>query len=157
MKLDSQFILNAWKQASSLPLGKIVFSVMIKKLIPYTGSLGARVQRLEAGSCELKLKDRRAVRNHLNSIHAMALANLGEFCTGLAVVSGLPANHRSILKGFEISYLKKARGTLTAKSTYTHKETQEHSSDVAVEGNIFNSENELVASVKANWRIGKIS
>ena len=124
-------------------------------MIPYTGALGAQVLKIERGDIEIKLRDRRGVRNHLASIHAMALANLGEFATGLAVVTGLPPKMRAILKGFEIEYLKKARGTLTAKAKYTHKDSAKESEDVSVTGEIFNSEGELVAKVKALWRVGK--
>lgn len=155
MQVDSEFILNGWKQASSIPAGKILFSLMIRKLIPYTGALGAQVLKIERGDIEIKLRDRRGVRNHLSSIHAMALANLGEFATGLAVVTGLPPKMRAILKGFEIEYLKKARGTLTAKAKYKHKDSGKDSEDVSVVGEIFNTDGEVVAKVKALWRVGK--
>lgn len=156
MQIDSEFILNGWKQAKSIPGGKIIFSLMIKKLIPYTGALRAQIVKLEKGNIELQLKDRRAVRNHLSSIHAMALANLAEFSTGLAIITGLPPKKRAILKGFEIEYLKKARGTLSAKSSYTHKDSNEESQDIKVMGDIFNAQGEIVAHVKALWRVGTI-
>jgi acyl-coenzyme A thioesterase PaaI-like protein len=156
VQIDSEFILNGWKQAKSIPGGKIIFSLMIKKLIPYTGALKAQIVKLEKGNVELRLKDRKGVRNHLSSIHAMALANLGEFSTGLAIITGLPPKRRAILKGFEIEYLKKARGTLSAKSSYTHKDSNEESQDIKVMGDIFNAEGEIVAQVKALWRVGAI-
>ncbi|MEZ4815134.1 MAG: DUF4442 domain-containing protein [Bdellovibrionota bacterium] len=155
MKVDSSFILEAWKNASRMPAGKTIFSLMIKRLIPYTGALGSKVLKLEKGKSEVRLKDRRGIRNHLSSIHAMALANLGEFATGLAVTTGIPPNHRAILKSFQIDYLKKARGTLIAKASYAHQESDEGTQDVSVSGNILNTQNETVATVQALWRIGK--
>lgn len=38
-------------------------------MMPDSGALGARVRRLERGLVQLELADRRAVRNHLDSIH----------------------------------------------------------------------------------------
>jgi hypothetical protein len=67
-----------WRRFSALPGGKLLFSAALGRFVPYTGSIGARIQRLEPGLCVASLRDRRCVRNHLGSIHAMALANLGE-------------------------------------------------------------------------------
>ncbi len=155
MKINSEFILKGWNKATAIPCGKYLFSLIIKIAIPYTGSLGSRIQKLEAGNCEIQLKDRKGIRNHLSSIHAMALANLGEFSTGLALISGLPPDMRGILKAFQIEYLKKARGTLLAKAKYVHVPSDEEFKDLTVVGEIFNSDNEVVARVNALWRIGK--
>ena len=45
-------------------------------MVPYTGRLGARVLTFEPGHVVVELKERRAVRNHLSSVHAMALWDL---------------------------------------------------------------------------------
>ncbi len=99
-----------WRRLAALPGGKRLFSLVLGRYVPYTGSIGAVIQRLEPGLCVASLPDRRCVRNHLGSIHAMALANLGEMVTGLALMNSLPDSARGILTGFAVDYLKKARG-----------------------------------------------
>jgi hypothetical protein len=60
------------------------------------------------------MQDRRGLRNHLNSIHAIALVNLSEICGNVALFYSMPDDARFIVSGLEIEYLKKARGTITA-------------------------------------------
>lgn len=156
-KVDGPTLLKTWAQACAYPGGRVLFHLFIKKLIPYTGALGAEVIELSKGKAIVQLKDRRAVRNHLSSVHAMALANVAEFATGLALICTLPVGMRGILKGFQIEYLKKSRGTLRAISEISSEIHFESDSkhDIEVKGYILNSDQEKVAQVTALWRISK--
>ena len=62
---------------------------------------------LRAGYAEVRMADRRAVRNHLDSVHAVALANLAELAGNVALMYSLPDDARFIMSGMEIEYLKK--------------------------------------------------
>ncbi len=103
-----------WQRFSGIPFGRFAFNQVMGMVIPYTGSMSARVVELRPGFARVTLRDRRKVRNHLKSVHAIALANLGEYTGNLALVCGLPENGRFIVKKLSIEYLKKARGRLTA-------------------------------------------
>jgi acyl-coenzyme A thioesterase PaaI-like protein len=104
----------AWDLMSGMPGGKIVFSRLVGRLAPYTGSIGATVTVLRRGYAEVQMTDRRAVRNHLDCVHAIALANLAELAGNVALAYSLPDDARFIVSGMEIEYMKKARGTITA-------------------------------------------
>ncbi|MBA3541916.1 MAG: DUF4442 domain-containing protein [Deltaproteobacteria bacterium] len=105
---------DAWNLLSGMPGGKVVFSRLVGRMAPYTGSIGATVTVLRAGYAEVQMPDRPRLRNHLDCVHAIALANLGELAGNVALAYSLPDDARFIVSGMEIEYLKKARGTITA-------------------------------------------
>jgi acyl-coenzyme A thioesterase PaaI-like protein len=107
-------IRQAWDVLSIVPGGKTVFSRLVGRAAPYTGTIHASVIALRTGHAEVSMADRRGVRNHLDCVHAVALANLAEMAGNLALAYSLPIDARFIVSGMEIEYVKKARGTITA-------------------------------------------
>jgi acyl-coenzyme A thioesterase PaaI-like protein len=105
---------DIWNLLSGMPAGKIVFSRLVGRMAPYTGSIHATVTVLRAGYAEVQMSDRRSVRNHLDCVHAIALANLAELAGNVALMYSLPDDARFIVSGMDIEYTKKARGTITA-------------------------------------------
>ncbi len=111
---DRNLIREAWNMLAMLPGGKHMFSMLLGRMAPYTGTIGANVTVLRAGHCEVQMADRRAVRNHLNCVHAIALVNLAEIAGNVALAYSMPDDARFIVASLDIKYLKKARGTITA-------------------------------------------
>jgi acyl-coenzyme A thioesterase PaaI-like protein len=121
--------------------------------VPYTGTVRPQVLELRPGYAKVTMSDRRRVRNHLNSIHAIALANLGEMTSGLAVTTWLPANARGIPVSLSITFLKKARGALTAEARCPIPDASRDAEHDFV-SEIKDASGDVVARTTVRWRIG---
>jgi len=147
-------ILTWWSRLAPLPAGRKMFSLGLGWMAPYSSSIGALVEEIKPGYARVSLKDRRRVRNHLHSIHAIALLNLGEIATGLAVLSTISANMRGIVLSINADYLKKARGKLTAVAEFQLPESFADDTACEVEAQLKDQSGETVTLVRATWLIG---
>lgn len=153
MQINSEFLLKTYRVLSQLPKGGFLFAKAVGKVVPYSGSIPFEVTTLVPGNCGITVLDKRAVRNHLRSVHAMALANAGEIASGLAVLTAISSKQRGILVHFDIEYTKKARGRL-----FVHGHV-ENLSDLGTQGQIFsnfeifNEQRDQVAFGRATWHI----
>lgn len=105
-----------WDRLSRVPGGRTLFSRLVGRAAPYTGTIRAKVLVLRPGHAEVRMEDRAAIRNHLRSVHAVALANLCELTGNLALGYSLPDDARFIVAGMRFEYVKKARGPITGIS-----------------------------------------
>jgi acyl-coenzyme A thioesterase PaaI-like protein len=124
-------------------------------MVPYTGTVRPNVLELAPGRARVAMADRRRVRNHLHSVHAVALANLGELATGLAMVGAMPVTVRGILVGLDVAFHKKARGRLEAACACAVPEVDEDVEKEAV-AEIRDGAGDVVATVTARWRLGPV-
>ncbi|MDH3762441.1 MAG: DUF4442 domain-containing protein [Gammaproteobacteria bacterium] len=147
-------LLKWWQRLSAWPGGAGLFSLALSLIAPYSGTIGARVEEIRPGYARLTMGDRRRVRNHLKSIHAIALVNLGEIATGLALLSNFSADMRGILVGIEAEYVKKARGKLTAVAEFQIPRELEDNSPCEVEAFLQDQSGETVTRVRATWLVG---
>ncbi|HEY5490311.1 MAG TPA: hotdog fold domain-containing protein [Gemmatimonadaceae bacterium] len=148
-------ILARWRRLSALPGGRWLFSKLLGWMVPYSGSVSPRVLLLEPGHVRVRIVERRALRQHLGSVHAIALMNVAEMASGLAMLGALPHGVRGIVTKIGIEYFKKARGVLTAESRCSV------AADVAPGEYDYLSEvtdeaGDVVARATVTWKLGPV-
>lgn len=149
-------IRESWTRWSSLPGGRWLFGRMLSRMVPYTGTIRPRFLEIRPGLARVAMRDRRAVRNHLNSVHAIALTNLAEVASGVAMVVALPDDVRGIPIRITIDFVKKARGELIAEcrcdvpKVYTPIEIDLHPE-------IRDAEGDVVARATVRWRLAPVA
>lgn len=151
---NSNSIIKWWNRLQALPAGDRLFSFFLGRYAPYSGTISARVEALGPGNARVSLRDRRKVRNHLKSIHAIALINLGEIATGLAVLSSISDDMRGIVLALEAEYVKKARGKLVANAHFELPAEIDDSTPVKVTAELTDEAGDLVTRVHASWLLG---
>ncbi|MCB9570223.1 MAG: DUF4442 domain-containing protein [Myxococcales bacterium] len=150
--LDPAAIHTAWERLHRKPLGRQLFSRMIGMMAPYTGSIRGEVLDFAPGYAKVQIRDRRRLRNHLNCIHAVALINLGEMTTGLAMMGLVPSGGRGIVTNLSMEYVRKARGTIIGESRAVLP-SGSGKLDATVEGTLRDAAGEVVAIARAQWRL----
>lgn len=143
---------DTWRRLSAIPGGRWLFGRMLSRMVPYTGTIRPRFLEVQPGFARVAMRDRRRVRNHLRSIHAIALANLAEVTSGVAMIVALPDDVRGIPTRLSIEFVKKARGELIAEcrcqvpTVYAPVEVELHPE-------IRDESGDVVARATVRWRL----
>jgi uncharacterized protein (TIGR00369 family) len=109
--------LDLWKRCEGLPFGKAIFSRIICWKAPYFGSIRPRFEEFRPGSARVSMRKRRAVTNHIGTVHAIAMCNLAELAAGTMTEISIPPAMRWLPKGMTVEYVKKAESDVEAHAT----------------------------------------
>jgi len=87
-------VLAAWRRCQGLPFGRALFSRAVCWKAPYFGSIRPMFVSLESGSARVAMRKRRAVTNHIGTVHAIAMCNLAELAAGTMTEASIPRSMR---------------------------------------------------------------
>ncbi len=109
--------LAMWTNLEDKPLGKWLFARAVCWKAPYFSTISPRFEELKPGYARVSLKKRRAVENHIGTVHAIAACNLAELGAGTMMEASLPASMRWLPKGMSVQYLKTCKTDMVAECT----------------------------------------
>ena len=144
--------LKLYQSLTHLPLGRVIFSKMVCFLTPYFSSIKPSIKELKMNQCVVFMKKRRAVTNHLKTVHAIAMCNMAELAGGLMTEVSLPKNKRWIPSGMTVKYLRKATTNLTAIADGNELDWNTDG-EIEVPVSITDDNNELVFSAEIKMNI----
>jgi acyl-coenzyme A thioesterase PaaI-like protein len=111
--------LQMFRSIGRTAAGRWVFARVICFKAPYFATIAPLVEDLAPGRCVVRIRDRRRVRNHIGTVHAIALCNAAELAGGLATDATIAPAQRWIPKGMTVRYLRRAKGSLVATASVT--------------------------------------
>jgi acyl-coenzyme A thioesterase PaaI-like protein len=137
----------------------------LEQAIPYNRHLGLDVAEVADGRGVIRLPDDARLHNHVGSQHAGALFSAGEAASGAAFVGAFAQRMGEITplaRRAEISYLKLARGPITATGTLGEEKgslldrlDRDGKVEFAVEVEMTDAEGQTVASMTVHWHVRK--
>ena len=113
-------ILKLQDQLKSVPFGNSIFSGILARFAPYFTTIKPKVVELRPNYMKASMKKRKAVHNHLKTVHAIAMCNLCEFTGGILMEASIPQHRRWIPVAMTVNYVKKAMTDLTATCDLSH-------------------------------------
>ena len=106
-----------WIKLKDKPMGRWLFARAVCWKAPYFSTIAPRFEELKPGYARVSLRKRRAVENHIGTVHAIAACNLAELGAGTMMEASLPASMRWLPKGMSVQYLKTCKTDLVAECT----------------------------------------
>lgn len=146
--LGPNFVLSTWNRLARVPLGKWLFSRVVCWKAPYFATIHPSFVELEPFRCSVKTAMRRSVKNHIGTVHAIAMCNMAELAAGTMIEATLPATHRWIPKGMTVSYLKPAKTAVTATALLNPTTEFAEASDVPIDVTVSDAAGQAVVTAK---------
>jgi acyl-coenzyme A thioesterase PaaI-like protein len=108
-----------YRSLSRLPRGRTLFSIAFARKAPYFRSIRPRFHEVRPHYAELVVADRKAVHNHIGTVHAIAVCNGLEAAMGALAEATIPPGKRWLPKGMEVEYLAKSTSDITCVAQTT--------------------------------------
>jgi hypothetical protein len=101
-----------------------LLTLLFGKAVKFAGTASVKVDVLNFQQAQLSLANKTKVQNHIGSVHAAAMALLGESASGFLVGLHVADDRIPLLKSMQLNYVKRATGKLVATTSLTEQQIQ---------------------------------
>lgn len=112
------YVLKMWNRFSAYPGGKWLFGQVIARRAPYFRTISPEVEELRPNYARMLLRKRKAVENHIGTVHVIAICNLLEMAMGVCAEASIPKHLRWIPKGMTVDYTAKGGTDITGVAEF---------------------------------------
>lgn len=112
----TNYLLKLQAKFQKYPFGQALFSKVFAAKAPYFKTISPKILRLEENFCQVLIPKRKAVHNHIGTVHAIAICNALEMAMGAMTESSIPKHLRWLPKGMNVNYLAKSTTDITAEA-----------------------------------------
>ena len=119
-------IMQLVNATSKLPdsIRTFTLSKAFGRIVPMVGTAGLRYEHVSPKKVVISIKNKRSMQNHINGVHAAAMALLAETATGFVVGLNVPDTHIILIKSLHVDYKRIAKGDLVATATLSDEQRQ---------------------------------
>ena len=102
-----------------------VLTKAFSKLVPYVGTTGIVYEEVTPNKLVVSLENKKAVQNHIGSVHAVAVTLLAETATGFVLAMNLPSDRILLVKSYEVNFYRPVKkGQMAAIATLSDEQRQ---------------------------------
>lgn len=130
---NGNYLINLYERCLKMPFGRKIFSTMFARKAPYFATIKPLITELEPNFCQLTFKKRKAVQNHIGTVHAIAVCNGMEMAMGAVAEASIPKHLRWIPKGMNVQYLAKTNSDVTIEARASEQTWQVGEQPIVVE------------------------
>jgi len=121
---QQNYLLKIQEKFLKYPFGRTLFSKVVAAKAPYFKTIKPTVVILEENFCQVKIPKRKAVHNHIGTVHAIAILNGLEMAMGAMAEASIPKHLRWLPKGMNVNYVAKSETDLIAEAKLAPEDWQ---------------------------------
>lgn len=130
-------------------------TALMGRFVPFLNTAGLRFDHISAEEVRVSVANRKKIQNHINGVHACAMALLAETATGFVTNMNTPDDKLILLKSMHIDYTRRSVGNMRAVATISDEQAatiaQQERGNFVVPCRVYDDSGEEPVDVSMTW------